>query len=211
MSDSRTVSHFSAEDFRRRVEQRVNAVADHPETGDHVVDPTLERLGDHQLRDAAVLVPVVERAPEATVLFTQRTDHLNSHAGQIAFPGGKIDDTDATALEAALRETDEEIGLGRDLIEPVGALEPYLTRSGYRIFPVLAVVRSEFELTLNEIEVSDAFEVPLSFLMSEDNHLRGTRMINGFKAEYYEMPYGKRYIWGVTAGIVRRIYERLYG
>lgn len=212
MHDNKTVP-FSAEDFRARV-RAINGVAlqeDDDHAGDHLIDPTLERPGDHRLRDAAVLIPVIARRPEATVLFTQRTEHLPSHAGQIAFPGGKIDAGDASPLAAALRETEEEIGLDRAHIEPVGCLEPYLSNSGYRIVPVLAVVETGFELNINYGEVADAFEVPLSFLMSVNNHRQGTKEFGGIARVFYEMPYGERYIWGVTAGIVRRLYERLYG
>ncbi len=213
MNGKPAIVPFSAEDFRTRVRALNGRVpllnADH--AGDHLIDPSLERPGDHHLRDAAVLIPVIARQPEATVLLTQRTEHLPSHAGQVAFPGGKIDDDDASPLAAALRETEEEIGLDRKFIEPVGCLEPYLSNSGYRIVPVLSVVRAEFELTLNSYEVADAFEVPLSFLMSSRNHRQGTRVFHGKERVFYEMPYGERYIWGVTAGIVRRLYERLYG
>jgi len=206
------ITRFSAEDFRRRATMLNGeaATSTQLEAGDHLIDPTLDRLGDHELRDAAVLIPVIDRVPGATVLFTQRTPHLKSHAGQIAFPGGKIDAADASPLAAAVRETEEEIGLDPHLIEPVGALEPYLTRSGYRIVPVLAMVRADFELTLNPHEVDDAFEVPLSFLMRAENHRKTSRSFKGFEAAFYEMLYRDRYIWGITAGIVRQLYERLY-
>ena len=213
MTGAATVLPFSVEDFRARVADLSTRdhllSADH--AGDHLIDPSLEKPGDHSLRDAAVLIPVIARAPEATVLFTQRTDHLPSHAGQVSFPGGKIDHDDGSPLAAALRETEEEIGLDRSFIEPIGCLEPYLSNSGYRIVPILGVVGTGFQLSLNDYEVADAFEVPLSFLMSSANHRQGTRIFNGFERVFYEMPYGERYIWGVTAGIVRQLYERLYG
>lgn len=213
MSDGRTIVPYSAEDFRLRVTALNGGASalDDNHAGDHLIDPSLERPGDHHLRDAAVLIPVIAREPEATVLLTQRTDHLPSHAGQVAFPGGKIDKDDGSPLAAALRETEEEIGLDRAFIEPVGCLEPYLSNSGYRIVPILSVVHAGFRLSLNHHEVADAFEVPLSFLMSSRNHRQGTRVFSGKERVFYEMPYGERYIWGVTAGIVRRLYERLYG
>ena len=167
-------------------------------------------MGDATYRDAAVLVPVVARAPSATVLLTMRTPHLTTHAGQIAFPGGKIDPTDATPTEAALREAEEEIGLDRALVTTMGMLDPYLTGTGYRIVPVVAMVDPDHRLALNPHEVVNAFEVPLAFLMSPENHRRGSREFRGATRYFYEMPYGEHYIWGVTAGIIRGLYERVF-
>ena len=144
------------------------------------------------------------------VLLTQRTAHLKDHAGQISFPGGKIDAADASPMAAALREADEEIGLAADRIEPIGYLDLYLTTFGFRIVPVVARVAPEFALTLNRDEVDDAFEVPLAFLMSPENHQRKSREWNGLTRHFYEMPFGERYIWGATAGILRNLYERIY-
>jgi 8-oxo-dGTP pyrophosphatase MutT (NUDIX family) len=178
--------------------------------GDLDLDPSLwERAGVAATRPAAVLVPVVDR-PEPMVLLTLRTE-LPSHPGQIAFPGGKIDPHDATPAAAALREAEEEIGLTRDLIEPIGYLDLYLTFSGYRILPTLARVHPDYRLVLNEREVADAFEVPLAFLMDAQNHALHSRDWKGVQRRYYAMPFGDRYIWGVTAGIVRNLYERIYG
>jgi 8-oxo-dGTP pyrophosphatase MutT (NUDIX family) len=182
-----------------------------PRTGDSGNDRMLEIVAQEQpVRPAAVLIPVVDH-PEPTVLLTQRTEHLSSHAGQIAFPGGKIDPTDASPLAAALREADEEIGLDATLIDPIGYLDLYLTFSGFRILPVLARVIPNYELRINAREVADAFEVPLAFVMDEANHRRGSRDWKGITREYYEMPFGERYIWGVTAGILRNLYEKIYG
>ena len=178
--------------------------------GDHVLNPGFA-MSDATYRDAAVLVPVVARAPEATVLLTMRTPHLTTHAGQIAFPGGKIDSTDASPTAAALREAEEEIGLDRALVTTMGTLDPYLTGTGYRIVPVVAMVAPGHRLTLNPHEVVNAFEVPLSFLMSPDNHRRGSREFRGATRYFYEMPFGEHYIWGVTAGIIRGLYERIFG
>jgi 8-oxo-dGTP pyrophosphatase MutT (NUDIX family) len=159
-------------------------------------------------RPAAVLIPVVDR-PEPTVLLTQRTE-LPSHPGQIAFPGGKIDPHDATPADAAMREAKEEIGLARELIEPIGYLDLYLTFSGFRILPTVARVGPGYRLVLSEAEVADAFEVPLAFLMDAQNHALHSRDWKGVTRRYYAMPFGERYIWGVTAGILRNLYERLY-
>jgi 8-oxo-dGTP pyrophosphatase MutT (NUDIX family) len=178
--------------------------------GDMDLDPTLwTRAGVEATRPAAVLVPVVDHG-EPTVLLTQRTADLPSHAGQIAFPGGKIDPDDDGPLGAALREAEEEIGLERRFVDPIGYLDLYLTFSGFRILPVLARVKPGYQLTLNESEVVDAFEVPLSFLMEPLNHQRHAREWKGMQRPYYAMPFGERYIWGITAGIVRNLYERIY-
>lgn len=161
------------------------------------------------LRDAAVLIPIVARET-ASVLLTRRTLTLRKHAGQIAFPGGAIDPTDRDAADAAKREAFEEVGLSPDKIETIGFLDPYLVGTGYRITPVVAKVDPDHALVLNPAEVDAAFEVPLAFLMTEANHRRGTREFEGVRYHFYEMPYDDHYIWGVTAGIVRGLYERLY-
>jgi 8-oxo-dGTP pyrophosphatase MutT (NUDIX family) len=149
--------------------------------------------------------------PEPSVLLTLRTSDLPSHANQVAFPGGKIDPADASPIAAALREADEEIGLARELIDPIGYLDLYLTFSGFRILPVLARVIPNYELRINASEVADAFEVPLAFVMDEANHKKASRDWKGVTRHYYEMPFGERYIWGVTAGILRNLYEKIYG
>jgi 8-oxo-dGTP pyrophosphatase MutT (NUDIX family) len=179
--------------------------------GDLDLDPRVwEQAGVKATRPAAVLVPVVDHA-EPSVLLTMRTSDLPSHPGQIAFPGGKIDAGDASPLAAAVREADEEIGLDKALIEPIGYLDLYLTFSGFRILPLVARVIPNYALTINASEVADAFEVPLAFLMTPANHKRGSRDWKGVQREYYEMPFGERYIWGVTAGILRNLYEKIYG
>jgi 8-oxo-dGTP pyrophosphatase MutT (NUDIX family) len=179
--------------------------------GDLDLDPALwARAGVAATRPAAVLVPVVDR-PDPAVLLTQRTAELSSHAGQIAFPGGKIDPGDATPSAAAMREAEEEIGLRRGVIEPIGYLDLYLTFSGFRVLPTVARIAPEYRLTLNPSEVADAFEVPLAFLMDAQNHALHSRDWKGVNRRYYAMPFGERYIWGVTAGILRNLYERIYG
>ena len=179
--------------------------------GDLDLDPSVwERAGVAATKPAAVLVPVVDR-PEPGVILTMRTSELSSHAGQIAFPGGKIDQGDQGPLAAALREAQEEVGLDPRLVEPLGYLDLYLTFSGFRILPVVARVSPGYKLTLNASEVADAFEVPLDFLMGPENHQRHSRDWKGIQRHYYAMPYQERYIWGVTAGILRNLYERVYG
>jgi 8-oxo-dGTP pyrophosphatase MutT (NUDIX family) len=179
--------------------------------GDLDLDPAVwERAGVAASRPAAVLVPVVDR-PTPTVILTLRTADLASHAGQIAFPGGKIEPEDHSPVGAALREAEEEIGLAPALVEPLGYLDLYLTFSGFRILPTLARVTPAYALSLNKSEVSEAFEVPLAFLMGPENHQRHSRDWKGITRQYYAMSYEDRYIWGVTAGILRNLYERIYG
>src|SRR5262249_39119953 len=156
------------------------------------------------------LIPVVDRAVPSVIL-TTRTSDLQSHAGQIAFPGGKLDKADSGPLAAALREAKEEIDLDARFIEPLGYLDLYLTFSGFRILPVGARLRPGYQLTRNPAGVADAFEVPFDFLMGPENHQRHSRDWKGIQRQYYAMPYQERYIWGVTAGILRNLYERLYG
>jgi len=177
--------------------------------GDLDLNPeTWVRAGVKATKPAAVLVPIIDRG-EPTVLLTQRTKDLASHAGQVAFPGGKIDAADESPVAAALREATEEIGLPPALIEPIGYLDLYLTFSGFRILPTVARVKPEFTLVLNPWEVTETFEVPLAFLMTPGNHQRKTRDWNGLEREYYAMPFENRYIWGITAGILRNLYERV--
>lgn len=178
--------------------------------GDLDLDPLLwEQMDVQPLRPAAVLIAVIDR-PEPGVILTQRTSHLPNHPGQIAFPGGSIDPEDASPAAAALREAQEEIGLDPQLVEPIGYIDLYLTFSGYRILPLVARVATDYAMTLNAHEVEDAFEVPLAFLMDAQNHALHSREWKGLMRRFYAMPYGDRYIWGVTAGILRNLYERIY-
>ena len=174
-------------------------------------DPDLaeDLMVGRPIRHAAVLVPIVARA-EPTLLLTRRTEHLPSHAGQIAFPGGKVEACDADAVEAAIREAAEEIGLAARHIEPVGYLDAFRTHTGFHVDPVVAMIEPGFTLTLDEREVAEAFEVPLAFLMDEGNHKRQWRMRDGRRRDYYAMPYGERYIWGATAAMIKNMQLRLF-
>jgi 8-oxo-dGTP pyrophosphatase MutT (NUDIX family) len=180
-----------------------------PRSGDQGTDRMLEIIAREQpVRPAAVLIPVVDH-PQPTVLLTQRSAHLSEHAGQISFPGGKIDVSDASPLDAALREAEEEVGLNRSFVEPIGYLDVYATGFGFRILPTVARVRPGFKLRINKGEVDDAFEVPLSFLMNPENHQIHSKEFRGMERSYYAMPFAERYIWGATAGILRVLYERI--
>jgi 8-oxo-dGTP pyrophosphatase MutT (NUDIX family) len=180
-----------------------------PESGDPGTDRMLEIIAREQpVRPAAVLIGIVERE-EPMVLLTQRTKELREHAGQIAFPGGKIDATDKSPLDAALREAEEEVGLDRSYVDPIGYLDLYGTGFGFRILPTVARVRPGFALTINASEVVDAFEVPLAFLMNPANHQVHSKEFRGMERSYYAMPYAERYIWGATAGMLRVLYERI--
>src|SRR5262245_9241678 len=159
---------------------------------------------------AAVLVPIVKREPQASILLTQRTMALSSHAGQVAFPGGKFDRDDRDAAACALREAFEETGLSPDFVNPVGYLDPYQTRTGFRVIPVVALIDTGFELKPAPDEVDAVFEVPLAFLMDPRHHRRETRMWRGRERHFCAMPCVERYILGATAGMIRNLYERLY-
>jgi 8-oxo-dGTP pyrophosphatase MutT (NUDIX family) len=161
-------------------------------------------------RAAAVLVGLVAHQGEVSVLLTERAAGLRVHAGQIAFPGGKIESQDETPAAAALREAEEEIGLAPAHVEPLGYLDPYITGTGFRIIPVVARIQPPFSLRLHAGEVADAFEAPFAFLMDAANHTFDSHTFGGRLRRFYAMPYGDRYIWGATAGILRKLYERLY-
>ena len=209
MMDVKAAS-FSAEDFRLRAAIDRGPHEDY-DYGDHSFNPGHPRVtGPRTLRDAAVLIPVVDRGDEATVILTKRAEKLTSHSGQVAFPGGRIDPTDVSPEAAALREAEEEIGLDPGHVEIIGRMPDYVSGSGYRIAPVLSIVRPGFTLAINEHEVDAAFEVPLRFLMDPANHAQNSREFNERIWVFYDMPYGGQRIWGVTAGIIRTLYERLY-
>ncbi|MAU40701.1 MAG: CoA pyrophosphatase [Kordiimonas sp.] len=159
---------------------------------------------DLPLKPAAVLVPLVERQAGLTVLLTQRASHLNKHAGQISFPGGRSDAQDRNAMETALRETKEEIGIERQLIDIAGAMDDYETVTGFTVTPVIGFVQPTFELEIDRNEVDDAFEVPLDFLMDPGNHQLQSRIHKGHERHFYAVPYENRYIWGATAAMLVR-------
>ena len=158
---------------------------------------------------AAVLVPLVLRGETATVLLTKRTDHLHHHPGQISFPGGRVERGDASPVATALRETQEEIGLGANQVELIGTLPDYFTGTGFRVTPVVGLVHPPFDLTLDTFEVAEAFEVPLSHFLDPANHLRHSLEVEGRTRHFHAMPYGDYYIWGATAGMLMSLYRVL--
>ena len=201
---------FSADEFRRRAahdatRQDAHTYDDHRLNGELFSDVRREALSK-----AAVLVPIVDRGSEATVLLTKRTQGLRAHAGQVAFPGGRVDPEDLSIEDAALREAMEEVGLERRFVETVGRLPDYIAGSGFLITPVLSVVSPGFSLRINPDEVEAAFEVPLRFLMDPANHIRDSGLWQEKKRYFYRMPYQDWMIWGVTAGMIHGLYERFY-
>ena len=217
--------HDSTPPFTETAFRRLAAERLHAEPSEAVFDPRTGRTwvrGDWDLnpelmadfavmpppRPAAVLVPVIAR-DELTVLLTQRTDTLPTHAGQIAFPGGKLE-AGETAVEAALRESEEEISLERRYVDVLGFLDSYRTGTGFMVVPVVAIIRPGFALSNDTTEVSETFEVPLRFLMDEANHQKHAREWRGRQRSFYAMPYRGRYIWGATAGMIKNMHERLF-
>lgn len=217
-----TLLHITAPELRRLARERL-----HRAPSEAIFDPRTGRSwsrGDFDLnpelvadlaamappRPAAVLVPIVAR-PELSVLLTVRTDHLPTHAGQIAFPGGKMEKVDSGPVATALRESAEEIGLGAEYIEPLGFLDSYRSGTGFHIMPLVALVQPRFTLTPDASEVADTFEVPLSFLMDPANHQQHSREWRGRQRQFYAIPFGNRYIWGATAGMIKNLHERLFG
>jgi 8-oxo-dGTP pyrophosphatase MutT (NUDIX family) len=162
------------------------------------------------LQPAAVLAAMVRRPEGWTVILQQRAHDTPAHAGQISFPGGRMHAEDSSPLETALRETEEEIGLARELVEPIGAWDRYETGTGFSITPIVGLVEPGFSLTLDPRETAEAFETPVAFLLDPANHERREAMWRGRLRAYYAMPYQNRFIWGATAGMIRALYERLY-
>lgn len=175
--------------------------------GDFTLD-SRSHIAD-ELMPAAVLVPLVEHERGVTVLLIQRADNLNRHAGQVSFPGGRFEDTDRTVVDAALRETEEEIGLPPDRIEVVGRLDDYVTGTGFVVAPVVGLIRPPYTAVPDPREVADVFEVPLRHFMDPGNHHRESRIFRGVERRFYAMPYKDRYIWGATAAMLVNLYEVL--
>lgn len=214
----------SPEAFRRRVERRLHSEALLPVRGYHAssdrhhvgpsdfdLNPDFAQLMVTAAppRPAAVLVGVVMRSP-LTVLLTLRTPHLKAHAGQVAFPGGKVEEHDATATDTALREATEEIGLDKELVEPLGFLDTYRTGTGYAIAPLVALIEPNYAAVLDPNEVAALFEVPLGFLMDPANARLETRHWRGRDRRFYALSFNGYDIWGATAGMLHNMRERLF-
>jgi len=206
------LSLFDEAEFRARAARRLHGAAPPVHSfSDDDLNPTARMIpADEDPKPAAVLVGLVPRENGLNLLLTERQPHLRRHAGQIAFPGGRIDDTDSDAVAAALRETEEETGIAPAFIEPIGFLDTYLTSTNYRVVPVVAVLRPGFTAVPQEAEVKDVFEVPLAFLMDPAHHERHSRDWQGHTRYYYAMPWNERYIWGATAGMIRNLYRLMY-
>ena len=169
----------------------------------------VEPLLPKQRTPAAVLVPIVHHEQELTVLFTERASHLKHHAGQISFPGGRIEARDEGPMQAALRETEEEIGLSRQFVQVMGFLPPHLVFTGYCVTPVVALVQPGFDLRIDMGEVASVFEVPLRYLIDPAHHQAREKQIGEIAVRIYDLPYGERRIWGATAGILMNLYRLL--
>jgi len=211
-------SDFSAADLRRLARARLAqslpadafAADAAPRVSDYALNgPAPDSRTIARARPAAVIAPIVARPEGLSVLLTLRAPNLRTHSSQVAFPGGKIDEGE-TAFETALREASEEIGLEARYVEPLGWLDPYLTGTGYRVAPLLALIDPAFTLAINPHEVAEVFETPFAFLMDAANHRLEEREWQGRSRKFYAMPHGERYIWGATAGILRNLYERLF-
>lgn len=197
-----TAIELGLDELRRRLTQRSA--------------PAFSLYGDDGVRreaaavtPASVLVPIVAQAEELTVLFTQRTSHLRNHSGQISFPGGRAEPQDPTPEFTALREAEEEIGLRGERVEIMARMPDYLTRTGFRVTPVVALVTPPLELVPDAREVEEVFEVPLAFLLDPRNHRRETRELQGQTVGFYVIAYGSRRIWGATAGMLVNLYRQL--
>jgi 8-oxo-dGTP pyrophosphatase MutT (NUDIX family) len=200
---------FSPEEFRTKALSLGNVSAHL--AGDHVLNPDFEvQLKASTFREAAVLIGLRPHENGARIILTQRSAHLRKHAGQVAFPGGAIDPEDGSPQVAAMREAQEEIGLDPKHVEPLALLPDYLTSTGFRIKPVVAMVSPDATFKINPDEVDALFEVPLSYLMDMQNYKRESRVWQGIERHYYTLTYDDRLIWGVTAGIIRVMQERFY-
>jgi 8-oxo-dGTP pyrophosphatase MutT (NUDIX family) len=199
------------EALRARLQSQPNWEPEITDENRHVIAANIiaRRQAAGKVTRAAVLIPLLLREEGLSVLLTQRTEHLRDHAGQISFPGGRMDAEDSGPDDTALRESEEEIGLDRERVEIIGHLPEYLTVSGYSVTPVVGLVKAQAEYVLDEFEVADVFEVPLSFLVDPANHQVRLWQSEQGSRRFYSMPYQNRFIWGATAGMLRNLYHLL--
>lgn len=212
MNDTLTVNDAITRDwlanrFSRRPDDSPGVIDTRNMRGDHSLNPGMDVAED--LRQAAVLVPLVNQPDGITILLTKRTDHLAHHPGQISFPGGHIEPEDDTPEITAIRETEEETGIPAHHIELIGRLDTYITRTGFDITPIVGVLEPNFTLEPDPHEVAEVFEVPLSFFLDPGNHQRHSRLHEGETRHFYAMPYNDHFIWGATAGMLVNLYEFL--
>jgi 8-oxo-dGTP pyrophosphatase MutT (NUDIX family) len=207
-AEQRTPSHW-AERLRLRLAPTPDHRPDNWRVGPMRVahDPLLASLALESLTPAAVLVPVVDRPDGPTVLFTVRAAHLRKHAGQISFPGGRLESVDADALGAALREAEEEVGIGAEWVEPLGYLPDHVVLTGFLITPIVARVLPRGEPRLDREEVSEVFEVPLEYVLEPSNYRSVRRRVREHEIDATELTYGEHRIWGATAAILTSLYE----
>ena len=200
---------LTLDDFRHVFMLALSAADDRRAAGrgDHDLNPGMP-VPERQ-RPAAVLVPIVGRSGQPTVLLTQRSAELPHHPGQVSFPGGRVEETDVNAADTALRETEEEIGLARRHVDIIGRLNTYVTRTGFVVTPVVGLVHPPFELRPDPVEVAAVFEVPLSFVLDRNNHERHSRNWQNRTRQFYVFPHPERYIWGATAGMLVNLAEML--
>lgn len=192
----------------RAIEDRLQAATAATARGDADLNPGMPQVRETPI-PAAVLVPLITRAGGLNVILTKRKAHLKDHAGQIAFPGGRRDPGDADSIDTALRETEEEIAILRSRIRILGRLAPYITRTGYRVMPVVGQVAPPVDPKPHPFEVEEIFEVPLAFLLNRANHRRHSRAIAGVRRSFHAMPFGDYYIWGATAGMIVNLVDVL--
>lgn len=204
------MSWAGLDDFLARVSDRLDPATGEAQLQDHGDTSFLTAEEKLAIRPAAVLIGILPRKSGPTALLTLRPDTMSTHAGQVAFPGGKIDPGDADEVAAALREAQEEVGLPPEDVQVLGRSAPYVTGTSFRITPVVGLLPMDFEPLPAPEEVADVFETPLEFLMNIANHQVGEAVFRGQARQFYEMPHGGFHIWGVTAGIIRRLYNILY-
>lgn len=199
-----SVERLTPEYLRRRFQEELTWYPE--DTMEHLL-----RGANTPPTDAAVLVPLIAHPHGMTVMLTRRSPHLSDHAGQISFPGGRVEADDADRAATALRETEEEVGLSRTHIEVLGQLPDYFTGTGYRVTPIVGIVTPPFSLQADSFEVAEVFEVPLQFLMTAQHHQRRRVELpnNAGSRTFYAMPYHEYFIWGATAGMLRNLFHFL--